>query len=417
MREHGARGLEDEVLHACLHSLVYDTQSEGTRGGWLHEIVVAAGLTEAVLPRVIEALRESREEHSWDTSQLYSLACAFAEDGHEDAREAVYEVHDKQYDHGPVCEPWLSGLPIVEMDGVAGLLHVVNILGRCLSDKQNRWEKVFLYDEACELLGKEVVERTLLEEAAKSEDARAFLESVQKEQKEWADRKKEPPAPLESVEDVLNKIEQPQDIAKGWPRRWGRRADDKDVQTIFEHMLKEDRPEYLERYLRIFSRRPMPRLDRKFLELARTGPQGAREACIDALSQITDEQVHSLAAELLGQESPFVEAISLLRSNYRPEDAKMLESAVVHASGDDSIHGVVLDIVNITQDRAAPELINIFLWAYENSPCSMCRESVVNRMTGLEIAPRKLLMECLADSYGDTRKLARLALAGERAED
>ncbi len=37
--EFGAEWLQDDLLGACLHSLVYDAQCEGTRGEWLTQII------------------------------------------------------------------------------------------------------------------------------------------------------------------------------------------------------------------------------------------------------------------------------------------------------------------------------------------------------------------------------------------
>ncbi len=407
IREFGSDGLDTDIFHACEHSLVFDAQCEGTRGDWLHDIVVAASLVEAVRPRVLAALlRPSTMAEFWDVAQLYSLAAAFAQDGNDDARAAIYQKFDRK----EFSESWLGGIQLIAVDGLVGFLHVAEVVGERSENEPGFWDDTYLFREACERLGRETVLHALAAEATKSPHIRAFLDFVVRIEKEEAERRAGKPQESENVTVVLQAIEA-LDRSRVGLMRWGRRASEHDVRTVFERMLAERRPEQLQRYLQVFRGRAMPRIDDRMIELAKSGPESIRKECIHSLGLIKDERVRQLAYELLSQSPPRPEAISLLRSNYQLQDHKLIESALPQQGDDDAIHGIVLDIVHISKEPV-PELLDCFMWAYEHSPCSMCRESVVNRMTDLRIAPLAVLQECLMDCSEETRKLAGLALAG-----
>ena len=435
VRDFGGGGFEEDILHACEESVAYDTQIEGLRSDWMYEIVTAAGLGEMVKPRVLAALgRVATMERYWDFAQLYCLAAAFARDGHDDAREAVYRKFEDNESPGV----WYGSVAIMIADGLAGFLYVANVLGNRVAnnlddpDGDAAADCGGLFDEACERMGVETVTNALAAAAKENANYRVFRDAVQehedtirkyKEEREEAKRqgKRWPSRKIPGAAVVLQTIETSETIeAPGYdyPRMalpgWGRIASEQDVQTVFEHMLTEHRPEQLLRLLRVFYSRAMPRVDDRILQLARTGPAEVRDSCLRALDRTgKDERVRQLAYELLSQNSPLPEAIGLFRNNYEPQDHVLIESSLPRLGddeqGDDEfINGIVIDLNKIA-DKAGPEFFNCLRWMYEHAPCAHCRESAVRRMVDLQIAPQDILHECLADCYEDTRKLATAA--------
>jgi len=424
VHEFGGSGLEEDVLRACEQSLVYDAQSEGTRSEWLYDIVTAAGLVEAVKPRVLAALEQpATMEQFWDVAQLYCLAAIFARNGHDDARDAVY----RKFDRKEFIEAWLGGIPLITADGLAGFLHVADVTGDRLANEPGYWDGgdcEYLFHEACERLGEEAVTNALAEAAEKNANCRTFRDAIQKHQddvrkyNEEQEEKKLQGRPLRErkcVEEVLQIVESSGPEAVGF-LFWLRGASALEIQTVFERMLAEHRPMQLQRFLQMFRLCDMPRVDGRILQLARTGPAELRGPCFDALGRIQDERIHQLAHELLSQNPPMPEAISLFRNNYESRDHAVIELALPRQGDDDVLHGIVLDLVKIS-DTAGSEFLYCLQWVYESSPCSCCRESAVRRMVDLQIAPQAILHECLADSYEDTRKLATAALAGTDAKE
>jgi len=57
-----------------------------------------------------------------------------------------------------------------------------------------------------------------------------------------------------------------------------------------------------------------------------------------------------------------------------------------------------------------PDTRDIFLWYYEKTACSLCREDTVRKLIERGQAPEALLRECLLDCVPDIREMAELAL-------
>src|SRR5262249_3227072 len=154
IKEHGVGHYEEELLNACLHNLVYDTQCEPARDDWLLSMIDLAANEGWYRDHIVAALNRATEAR--DISQLMHLAVHFARRGCADAREAIYARFDKsaridqqQFDSS------LGGKQIVELDGVAGLLHVAEITGGWLLEHPDDWASDYLIREACEHLGTE----------------------------------------------------------------------------------------------------------------------------------------------------------------------------------------------------------------------------------------------------------------------
>jgi len=423
VRKFGAAGLKSAILHACEHCLVYDTQIEGTRGGWLYEIVVSAGLAEAVKPRVLAALRRaSPSEHWCDVDQLNILACCLVHKGdpNDAARKAIYEKFDRG-EHGDYS---LGGDQILAMDGLAGLLHIAEMAGGRLGSASEGEDTsgiecniCHLFSDACERFGRKEVLRTLSRASVDRPAIRLFRDTVLETDRFWKkadernrrNRLKKPKQ--ETVATILNAIETLADPRIHRLMPWGHRAGKRQLKAVYERMLEERRPEQLRRFLQVFHRQPLPRVDERVVEWALASDDTlVRRACIRALGYTPSPRVHQLAHDMLSQTPPRLEAIELLRSNYQPPDAALIESALPHQEADaEKRRFIVSNLIDIANEQR-PELANCLLWAYEHGPCSHCRQDVLEHLLAIGKAPMTMLRECLADGNDDVRECAREAL-------
>ncbi len=404
VREFGATGLEDDIAHACTTSLVYDAQLEGTRGEWLHEIVKSAGLVEMVAPLVVDKLRRSSTpEEFWDVGQLCVLASMFAQDGHKDSRNALYDKFDRQ----EFLESWLCGIPIMNVDGLQGFLHIAKVVGNRLYNEPGYWEDTYLLSEAYERFGGEMVRNALATQAETCEGTQKFLNYIQKEEQQEADRKDQGPRPLESVETVLATIEAAQDKYPHRLRYWGRDASESDVAAVFDRMLTETRPEQLRRYLCVFALREMPRLAPQILELAIRAEGKLLGATIDALSVFKNNEVRNLGLRILQEIPARLDVIRLFGKNYEPGDFTLLESVLPIEGDADVLHWIGHNLLSVVSENKTPELAGCMRWLYEHSPCSSCRENAVRYMVETKTIRQELIDECLWDCCDDTRELVK----------
>jgi hypothetical protein len=408
LRQFGPAGMEDEISNACVRSLVYDALCEGTRGDWFHEIVNLAGLSEMVVPQVIEnLLRPSKAEDFWQVGHLYSLAAAYAEDGRDDARRAMYDKFDRR----EFSEGWLGGIQITAVDGVPGFLHVAGVIGDRLRNEQGFSEDGYLFWDTSERLGRETVENALAAEARVNENIRAFAEHMDAAEQQEEERKTRGPRPLEKVESVLQSIESAQDKYPHRLKFWGRRASEEDLAVIFDRMLTEDRPEQLHRYLCVFGMREMPNVPQRILDLTDTEDKRLLNAAICVLSNVRAAEIRDLGLRMLKHRSPRLDAIRLFAKNYEPGDSDLLASVLPTEGDADTLHGIGLDLLTVVGEVKKPELANTLFWLYEHGPCSMCRENAVRYLIEMKALGRDMAEECLWDCCEDTRDLGKSALA------
>ena len=76
VRDHGDTGIESELLHACLHSLAYDTQCEGDRGSWMMDLIECIKSPDLYYQSIVSSFIATTE--FWDVSQLSTMLTLLA---------------------------------------------------------------------------------------------------------------------------------------------------------------------------------------------------------------------------------------------------------------------------------------------------------------------------------------------------
>jgi hypothetical protein len=397
------------VLDACTHSLVFDTQCEGTRGWWLFNLLGLAGMKDVTRLKILKLLRGPREGISADDDtetvcQCLELAAHYAEEGDEESRQAIYAKFDLQEYN---TAPWIGRQQIVAVDGLKGLLHVVQVSGARLLREPDYWDDDSLIYEAAESLGRETVMAALTEWAGTDEQVRAYLNEVEGREREKETR---PPQERKSLDEVLEMIEHTDGGLRGPLMIWGHKASEEELAVIVSRMQIESRVPQLRGYLRVFRKREVPGLPDRIFELAESADEQIKEAALLAISNSCNTRVRDLAIDLLKRTPPCLDGLRLFARNYQPGDQALLELVLPCAGDDDDLHGVALDLVSVAQEVKDPQLNGCLLWIYERNPCSYCRHSAVKFLVDLKVVPRKVLEECLWDCQKETRDLAEAML-------
>lgn len=413
--EYGAQEVQDDILYACLHNLGYDRQLEGSRAPFLLSLIDLTGHEEFYRQHILEALTEATDD--WDEYQLTTLIAGFAQRGYEPARKALYAKFEQQR----VSDYWLASEQIINIDGLDGLLYVIEILGARLLHDPEFVEDDNMIREAYERFGKETVLSTLSERAESSENVRIYLDQVVSGHKQ-ADTKTRPsPRPEPNLENILSQIEGCEDesmihYSSFVYLRFGQKANNPDIEYLFSRLLVETRLEQLKRYLWIFRRRVVPRLDNRLFELARSSDKEVQEAALSALANIQDSRVRDFALQLVKEQPQSVcqGAIELFVKNYQWGDDTLIESVLDNCNDPEDIHSIGIDLLDLAETQPYHELANCLSWVYEQTPCAHCRKNAVEILIARNLASEALLLECLWDSYEETRDLARKALDQER---
>ena len=93
------------------------------------------------------------------------------QDGHEDARKALYS----KFDRLEFSDSRLYGIPIMGVDGLQGFMRVADVIADRYCKEHEYWEDTYLISEACERFGRDMVHAALAAHAKDNQNIQGFL--------------------------------------------------------------------------------------------------------------------------------------------------------------------------------------------------------------------------------------------------
>ena len=154
VRESSAEAVRDALLDACVCCKTYDTQCEGFRADWLYQMIELTGEMEFYRKQILNVISNNRDADSYDLWQLYYLVNEFAKRGDAECRTVLYREFDLLVDDNNIG----GADALVKLDGIPGLLHVLEIAGRRIRNGDDLWWEVSYHiEESEEKFGKNTV--------------------------------------------------------------------------------------------------------------------------------------------------------------------------------------------------------------------------------------------------------------------
>ena len=410
VKEQSKKELRHDLLNACLHNLAYDAQCEKSRAEWLFELIYLTDDSEFYRRHIYKALSET--DDFWDKQQLYDLVAIWAKQGDKKAKQIIYDTFSRQNDN----ESWLGGEQIIAIDGIAGLLYVAEIVGTKLLQDAELWQDDYLIFQTSEVFGLSAVMEALETESLTNTKVKTYLDAVKSHKHNLVlkndIRKSRPKMSIDS-ETIFEYVEQKKSFFSVF-YRFGKNASEKELNLVFEKLLQETRQEQLIRYLWIFKKRQLPKLDKRLLELAKSNDDILQASAIAAFANNKNSSLRDLAIELIKEQPKSLNkgVLTLLINNYQSGDFQLIESILKKPSQNiDLRHDLGFDLIKVIDTQKTLELQACGLWIYENTPCANCRRRIVEILVELKQAPKTLLKECLQDCSPEIRDFAEKALA------
>lgn len=399
---------EEPVLDACVHNRAFDPQLEGSRVSWLIEILTAADAIDRLQAPILRALRNSMDV--WDLCQLCDFAEYFAGRGVEEAKAELYRVLDHG---GDLQAPWLAQEQIIRLEGLDGLLRIAERRGAAIRRGEDEWDLLQLVRDAERHHPPESVAAALASAESASPDIREFIARLEDERRE-VERAKRPGSLTTAermrevtLEQVLEVVAgRSSALAAGQLQAWGRFAPKESLRFAASRMFAEQAADRLVRYLRIFSRTPLPDFDERLIELTTHEHGDVCEWATKALAGNRNPVVRAFALKRLESGLSDGGTIALFKCNYEPGDHHLLESAVAPAGDPADMHDLCWALLDVFSENAVPDGAGLMAFAYEHTPCSTCRERAVARLLTFGRAPPAMIEECRFDSNEDIRELA-----------
>ncbi|MGM9681527.1 MAG: hypothetical protein ACI3XR_08485 [Eubacteriales bacterium] len=196
---------------------------------------------------------------------------------------------------------------------------------------------------------------------------------------------------------------------------WGRfcrKAMESEKEKLIKILSEEKNPDKKAAILSMMTDRPseIPLDPKEMVGYAKSDHQGLSEAAIQVLTRLYGDAVRDFGKELLASDTHRHEAIRMLLRNYRKEDKDLLLSVIgalpIDYEDSSSWHRISLTILSDT-DYGLTLPKEFFLWIYENSLCSCCREYAVRTLGKRRWLTDDLIRECAYDSNLDIRSYVK----------
>lgn len=390
---------DETLLEACLHDLRFDHQIDGCRGAWLWEILTAANDEQRFREPIFDAFQSLSDEEN--ANQLCGLGLHFASAGDERFRKRLYDIVEQR----PFAHyPWLGEEEIIALDGDKGLLFTARVRGRQLSTRDWEFDDLNPVEEAIKRLGEERVVSLL--ESAEDEPLRRYRDA-------WLHHRNMTTVSKESyrermqaitVKEIINGAEEG-GTSPGLFRGWGIHASIDDLETVFARLLTAREPRVIENYLRVFSKRSVPRLDPALFSLCQHQNENVRNRALTAVAQVSDPLVREFALGQLGESNECGGVIELFIRNYKQNDERRILDALTIPDDQGVLHWLLMDVVKVLEANPTADCSQLGVIAYATTPCGACRHWAARHLHKQHASPEWLVAECRFDSESNTRQL------------
>lgn len=396
--------IEEELVHAVTHSLSYDTQVEGNRGDWMYDMVQCTSRPDFYFGKLMDSYPQDHD--GWDVTQKSRILVRLAQGGNEKARELLYsKINQKNFE-----DYHLVAHDLIDLDGLKGLLAYA----RSWTERDEKWDDNGLVTYASRNAGeKETIQ--FLEDAAKEdEDIKKYIEAVKDTSGTLIYSPKERPTPSLSIEDVLKFAEQENGLYLTGMHSFMKDASTKEIEKLYDLLLGETREPQLIRYLRLFSKREIPFISEKIIDLTNSNNNRLRNSALHILSKVKSQRVRDLAIERVNKKD--FGAIGLFESNYERGDIPFLLDRIKRVNDKDTLHDACFSFLDVVLVNKLETENDSLVWLYENTPCSVCRERSFSRLVELNAVSADMLNEGKYDCSEDIRNKAAAYFEQSRSD-
>lgn len=409
----------DVVLWGCTHHISFDAQSEGTRAAYLYRLIGCFPDPGFFIDRIAAAYETVSGRDTWFFLQLTELLCFAASDGSQTAQAALSEKYDKLHAALLGRRRFGSGYDFKRDDfenltvcllnagTVVPPRRMVADYGYLITHNKHydlRWFDWFIF-RLEETVGQKKLTAWLKKYAdAPSVDAfyRAYLAYREEIENERAARRAASLVP--TAEELRTAVEAGEDVSPAKRAAFGRRSEAEEKEKLADAIEAEPDPRKKAALLGALRLDDYPGDHARLAAYASSDCAELADAAREVLTYCRSEAAYRYAKQALERDMSDETAVEILLMNYRPADKELLLCALnglkIDYACTSGWHGAVSQIV-CAQDRGVKLPRAFFMFVYEKSLCSFCRESAVRYMGRRRWLTPDMIAECLYDSNDD----------------
>jgi len=420
LQTHDSTPYREILLHACTHSTAYDPQIEGSRARYTYDLIPLTNEVDFYRRAALNALAQSSKDHDRDAEFLFELARMFAEDGDQEARQAMYDKYRQS-----IAQGYDTGASqLIELDGIDGLVFVLAPDGKPIFSRYKpvEYERYIWHlqyrdgeGKAAQALDKVSLNFPLLApliyagtQSLLRQDKRVKYKSQVQVAKNFS---------YEALRDFILEHDGEHMPSFSWAL-WGKQTTRDNLKLAAADLLREQKPEHLLPYLEIFTYARFPLDPSGLIKLALSKTDAPTDDgdswlskedrvvihAIRALKNISHPDVRALAFQMMESSFWKGQAAGLLTKNWQESDWQFLQRLSGQNLETEEYHSLVMSIRDIFQAHPSRAAAPTLLTLYERGPCSHCRQYIVEYLHSLGAMPDWMIEECRHDSYGDTRE-------------
>ena len=380
----------DALLNACLYNPAYDHQIEGARTNYYWELLNITASTNNIRQQILEALRKPVEE--MDIEQLFDFALNYARSGDTVARQLMYSKCAEYACAGNT----LGADQLVELDNIDAFLFIAEHRGKTTEVEPDFWDNNFLLKQLEQHLSATKIQEQLKKAQQTNSPIARYFTLVSSQDTVRTRGTSLIQQPYEKIKHII--LEKRRRIAPSAFYRWGKLASDDDIQKAAQDLLTLTDSEVIPLYLGMFCKRAFPFGSSPLFAFVWSNDERVAYYAIGALAMFRDSQVRALGLELIAAKYHVSDAIKLFIHNFQAGDELFLTEIFEKNIDDDDLHSLICSLIDVFEQNLTQSSQDLLIALYEQSPCSVCRQHIIDCLVKLANLPDWMIDECKYDA-------------------
>ena len=397
MQSHPDIDFSDTIIMASVKNFAYDGQCEGSRAPYLVRLILLSNQQEKIRAAILKALATEKDD-TWTLVQLFDFAKMLAENGDDEARQAIY---DRYYTNIIPGSDWIGYDEILELDGINGLLFIADKVGKALEKDPDDWQDGTIIGNLQQKVHDINIMEVLEEASINNRFIKIYLDSVKRTEASVIKRKSEAVAFKDVVEEVFSFKSRFQFLR--------RKFDDTELNLIAHRLLTEKNSVNLEKLLQVFVKNKFPLDSQVILDIAKRSSKYHSKIAgfaIEALALLSSASIREFALEQIRTHKNPERFTGILKSNYEKGDDKLLTDLVLKTKNEYKIEMLIADYTEIYTINETKECREPLEALYAKSTCSLHRKNIVDILLENNVLSDKIKAEIKFDSNEGIRQIA-----------
>lgn len=387
-----------QLIKGTLKNFAYDGQSEGSRAKYIFDIIAISKQKDKIRKAVLQGIATEQND-TWNLTHLFDLTKLFAQQGDNEARQAIYN----RFLNNPIKgSDWVGYSEILELDGLKGMLFIAEKFGKYIEQNPDDWQDdsiIWHFQEENPIIK---VNKELKKASETNSYIKQYLDTISKTKKEQEKHKHEKIniEYKDIVEEIFNE--------KILPFNSRKKMSKKDIYQIANQLLIEKNKIKIEKLLKIFSYQKFPFESDFILNLAnqkKSSKNRINEYAIDALKHLKSNSIRKFAIENIKQSKRPYEYLEILISNYSKGDFKILSDIANKYNSEhiiENLAGTYTEIYKANKTKECKVPLEIL---YNKMNCGIHRNGIIKVLIRNKVLSNKIKNEIPFDSYLETSEL------------